>query len=196
MPTPARKAKVVRVPDGDTLVVHADGEELLLRLAGIDTPEKSQPYGPEAKAALTEQVLHKTIQFTELQRDRYGRVVALVKLGRTLINEDLVAQGHAWVYQQYQVDPAWLQLEEKARRARRGLWALPKAQREPPWEWRKAKTARAAAAKEVQELRTRGGAWSWRTRLEIGGGLTLASVFAYAYRADLMEFMQALWQSL
>jgi endonuclease YncB( thermonuclease family) len=33
-------------------------------------------------------------------------------------------------------DPELYRLEREAREAHRGLWALPEAQRVPPWEWR------------------------------------------------------------
>ena len=71
-------------------------------------------------------------------RDRYGRTVGEVVLpdGRSL-NLELVKAGYAWWYRKYSHDQAIGELEEAARRARRGLWA----DKEPmaPWEWRKAK---------------------------------------------------------
>lgn len=51
----------------------------------------------------------------------------------------MVRRGAAWVYRRYSHDPALLPLEAEAQAARRGLWALPEAQRVPPWEWRAAK---------------------------------------------------------
>ena len=43
-------------------------------------------------------------------------------------------QGAAWVYRQYSRDPALRVLEQAAWEERRGLWALPEAERVPPWE--------------------------------------------------------------
>lgn len=43
------KAKVVGVKDGDTLSVLCDGSAKTVRLAGIDCPEKGQPYCTKAK---------------------------------------------------------------------------------------------------------------------------------------------------
>jgi hypothetical protein len=49
----------------------------------------------------------------------------------------MVAEGHAWVYRQYLEDPALLDLETAAKESGLGLWALPEAERIPPWEWRR-----------------------------------------------------------
>jgi hypothetical protein len=53
-----------------------------------------------------------------------------------------IKSGVAWHYKQYQneqdaLDRArYARAETESRAARRGLWALPAAQRVPPWEWR------------------------------------------------------------
>ena len=47
------------------------------------------------------------------------------------------ASGAAWVYGPIQPRPRLPVLEPEARAARRGLWALPEAERMPPWEWRR-----------------------------------------------------------
>ena len=53
------------------------------------------------------------------------------------VNAEKVRQGAAWVYRQYNHDPSLVRLEQEARDARRGLWALPEVERTPPWEWRR-----------------------------------------------------------
>ena len=46
-------AKVVSVTDGDTIKVYnAEQGQVKIRLYGIDSPEKSQPYGQAARAYL------------------------------------------------------------------------------------------------------------------------------------------------
>jgi len=67
-----------------------------------------------------------------------GRVFA----GAQDVNAEMVRRGAAWVYRRYSDDPALLHLEQEARTARRGLWALPEAERIPPWEWRAAERRR------------------------------------------------------
>ena len=41
--------KVVNVADGDTITVSGTWKQVQIRLFGIDTPEKSQAFGQEAK---------------------------------------------------------------------------------------------------------------------------------------------------
>jgi micrococcal nuclease len=48
----------------------------------------------------------------------------------------MVRRGAAWVYRKYARDPSLYERENEARAARRGIWALPEAEREPPWTWR------------------------------------------------------------
>src|SRR5690606_22839375 len=78
---PADRASVVRIVDGDTLVLDIGGEEELVRLLGIDTPETVHPdepvgcYGPEASAALAQLLpvgTQVSIARDEQPRDQYG----------------------------------------------------------------------------------------------------------------------------
>jgi hypothetical protein len=127
---------VVRIADGDTFTLLVDREQLCIRLAEIDTPEKRQPYGNRARQALSALIYGKTVRVVEIDRDRYGRVVGRVYAGGIDINAEMVRRGAAWVYRKYAKDPSLYELENEARAARRGVWALPEAEREPPWTWR------------------------------------------------------------
>src|SRR5690606_20633433 len=72
-----------------------------------------------------------------------------VHAGQVDVNAEMVRQGAAWVYRQYNRDKSLLSLEAEARQAKRGLWALPEAERVAPWEWRKrGGTARAVVQGE------------------------------------------------
>ena len=83
--------KVVSVTDGDTLTLKVDRKKHKIRLAGIDTPEKDQPWGKEAKKALVDKVRKKIITVEVVDTDRYGRLVGKVYLGERYINKELVA---------------------------------------------------------------------------------------------------------
>jgi len=104
--TTGPNALVVRVVDGDTVVVSVGGTEESARLIGVDTPETKRPdtpvecFGPEASDRLTALLPPGTPVRLELDReprDRYGRL--LVYLHRTtddaFINEALVREGYA-----------------------------------------------------------------------------------------------------
>ena len=139
--------KVIAIADGDTLtVLGGDNRQIKIRLAEIDTPESGQPYGSRARQALAALAFGQQARIVETDRDRYGRTVGRVYVGGVDINAELVRQGAAWVYRQYAKDPALFALEDEARAAKRGLWALPEAQQIPPWEWRKAERQQPQAA--------------------------------------------------
>lgn len=139
--------KVIAIADGDTLTVLSDDQrQIKIRLAEIDTPESGQPYGSRARQALAALAFGKQARIVETDRDRYGRTVGRVYVEGMDVNAELVRQGVAWVYRQYAKDPALFALEDEARREQRGLWALPEAQRLPPWDWRKAERQQIPAA--------------------------------------------------
>ncbi len=89
---------VVRVTDGDSLwlePVHA-GPPVELRLQDIDAPEICQPWGPEAKRALQDLVLNKSVSVRVSGRDTHGRTLGTVYLDTLNVNKTLVQEGHAW----------------------------------------------------------------------------------------------------
>jgi endonuclease YncB( thermonuclease family) len=128
---------VVRVADGDTLRVKVQGVAMDFRLSQIDAPEKNQPYGDRARAELLRLVSGRQLVLVPIDTDRYGRTVADVWAGNRNVNRELVKSGHAWFYDEFSQDAALYELEQQARSAKRGLWALPPAQRIEPWRWRR-----------------------------------------------------------
>ena len=135
---------VIQVSDGDTLTLETRaGTRVRLRLYGIDAPEMAkgtnsgQPYGEEARWALAEKVLRKSVTLTVLERDQYKRSVGIVLLGKRSINEEMVLEGWAWAYRRYLRGPyvsEYLNAEKAARSKKRGLWQQSNPQ--PPWEFR------------------------------------------------------------
>lgn len=118
------------VTDGDTTTVGGRS----VRLQGIDAPERDQPHGPEATAALGSAVLDHQVRLEVRGQDRYRRLIAVVYHDNRNTNRSLVRQGHAWEYNWYSEDPALGTLEKAARAAGRGLWAANSPI--PPWERR------------------------------------------------------------
>lgn len=132
------EARVLRVKDGDSVVV----EQLLakrrseIRLAGIDAPEYSQPWGPQARAALSRMLGRGNVTVEVVDRDRYHRLVARMWVGRRYVNAEMVHSGNAWAFDRYVPDREIRAAEAAARTARAGLWALPPENRLPPATWR------------------------------------------------------------
>jgi len=130
-------AKVVGVSDGDTIKAVINGQETKIRLYGIDAPEKAQPYGQVSTDAMKQLTTGHDITVQAIDRDRYGRTVAMVYANGTSVNEALIKGGNAWVYDQYCKLPVcgeWSRLQASAKSARSGLWQ--DATPTPPWEWR------------------------------------------------------------
>lgn len=137
--------RVVRVVDGDTIVVRTSGgEKVKVRVWGIDAPEMNQPGGRQAKAAAERWCLGKEFRLVKEGRgsDRYGRVIARVIIvpGRSDLGLTQIRSGWAWHFAKYAPD------EEKYREAQLwaasrglGVWGWPDPI--PPWEWRKGKGA-------------------------------------------------------
>lgn len=102
-PGHSQDATVTRVYDGDTIEALVSGRSEKIRYIGIDTPEMddSRPavleMARDAARANRELVGGRTVRL-ELdvrERDRYGRLLAYVWLGDTLVNEWLVREGYA-----------------------------------------------------------------------------------------------------
>ena len=132
------EGEVVAITDGDTIKLLTPAkQQIKVRLADIDTPERGQPYGRKARQVLSEKIHRRQVDVEEVTIDRYQRLVGRVFLDGRNINAEMVEDGAAWVYRKYSDDPQLLRLESQAREQGRGLWALQPDQRIPPWEWRK-----------------------------------------------------------
>lgn len=94
-------AKVVSVSDGDTITVLHSGRQEKIRLYGIDTPEKNQDYGQQAKQITSTLIAGRKVDIETKAVDRYGRPVGLVTVDGQSLNELIVQNGSAWVYRQY-----------------------------------------------------------------------------------------------
>jgi len=138
--------RVVGIVDGDTLKLLVDSDdgppsEERIRLAGIDCPERGQPWGQKAKQALSGYVFDREVQVEWEKRDRYKRVVGKVLDGERDVNLALVNEGMCWWYRKYaseqsEVDRVLYEAAQRtAREKRRGLWEQPEPV--PPWDWRK-----------------------------------------------------------
>ena len=135
VPANAVEHRVTRIVDGDT-VYTKDGAKI--RLHGIDTPERDQPYGKQATRAL-DRLIKTKIFVLEKDTDRYGRLVAVLYTPEGLnVNLEMVCGGHAWWYERYaRFDSDLEDCQESAQEARLGLWEDEDPM--PPWVWRRGK---------------------------------------------------------
>jgi endonuclease YncB( thermonuclease family) len=131
------EGKVVRVVDGDSLIVELKQERIRVRLKEIDAPEIKQPFGKRSQESLTAICANKAVRVVWTEKDRNRRTLGRVWCAGIDANAEQVRRGMAWVFDRYVKDRSLYPLQEGARTARRGLWA--DAAPLPPWEWRQAK---------------------------------------------------------
>lgn len=128
--------RVVEVTDGDSFTIQQPTGYTRIRLFGVDAPESGQAHGEKAAAFLSRTIAGRLLTIRVVDRDPYGRLVAIVESGNgTTLNEMLLEEGHAWWYREYAPQQQrYEELEASARRNQRGLWANsgPVA----PWKWR------------------------------------------------------------
>jgi len=131
-------AKVIGIKDGDTIEILKDQKPIVVRLADIDCPEKSQPFGSVAKIFVSDFCFGKEVTINSNGKfDRYKRLIATVIFDNVSLNKQLVINGYAWHFKKYSNNQEFAALEERARQNKVGLWAEnnPTA----PWDWRKSK---------------------------------------------------------
>ncbi|BCS35445.1 chromosome partitioning protein ParB [Luteitalea sp. TBR-22] len=117
-------ALVAKVVDGDTIDVRRAGGHatIRIRLDGIDTPERGEPFSSAATRFTRAESFGRTVRVRGTDVDRYGRLVARVTREGADLSVSLVRAGLACVYRKYSRDPLLLRAEAEARSAARGLW--------------------------------------------------------------------------
>lgn len=136
-PGERESATILYVIDGDTIKVNLNGEEISVRLLGIDTPEihnpkvKKECYGEEAKLALEELLKNHTevnLVKDSIQSDKdiYERLLRYIYLpNRTDVNAYMVEKGFAKVYTKVKSDREreFMLLQQEAQNSNLGLWS-------------------------------------------------------------------------
>lgn len=141
---------VVGIADGDTLTILDSAHvQWKIRLAGIDAPEKTQPFGARSKQNLAALVWRKHVSVEWQKLDRYGRTIGKVIFNGHDVNLMQVSGGLAWHYKTYAAEQSptdrvlYAEAEVKARQAGVGLWR--DRAPVPPWDFRKVRRADAMA---------------------------------------------------
>lgn len=126
--------RVVRISDGDTIVILVGREQVKVRLHGIDAPESKQPFGQRAKERLGELCHERDVVVRVVGKDRYGRTVGVVLVDGVDVGAEMVFSGLAWQFTRYDKSERLASYQLDAMEAGRGLWSQPAV---PPWEWRR-----------------------------------------------------------
>lgn len=133
--------RVVGIADGDTLtLLDATKTQHKVRLSGIDSPEKGQPFGQVCKKSLSDLAYDRAATVESTKLDRYGRVIGKVLVDGQDVNLEQLYRGCGWHYKKYQNEQslddrlAYNSAEETARNRKIGLWTDDAPV--PPWDWR------------------------------------------------------------
>jgi endonuclease YncB( thermonuclease family) len=147
---PSGPYRIAEVFDGDSFnLVAANNQTVRVRIAGIDAPEKRQPYSQKSKESLEAMLASGSIQLIPVKMDRFERWVAHVSVGQYDVGLTQIQRGYAWFFVRYQQDlddqrqSRYREAEASARRDGLGLWAgiaasakNPALAPEPPWKFR------------------------------------------------------------
>ena len=136
-----RGVMVVGVTDGVTITVRDGKQNYKVRLAGIDTPEKGQPFAKRAHQNLSNLAHEKQAIVDCYKTDQFNRKVCRVWVGGNDIALAQLQAGLAWHFKRFENDQtqrervAYAQAENEARSRKWGLWH--DKEPVPPWEFRK-----------------------------------------------------------
>lgn len=149
-------AHVTRVVDGDTIAVQTPGfAPKTIRLAQIDAPERRQPGGAASHNALKMLVMGRDVDVYVTGKDRYGRLIAQIRLNGQDVARDMTRNGYAWAYRAYLSDPVMPLLEWRAWLLGSGIWQDSRFGQQAPWDYRAERRRKAAALVAERKARAK-----------------------------------------
>ncbi|MDP2090708.1 MAG: thermonuclease family protein [Candidatus Gracilibacteria bacterium] len=128
---------VLEVSDGDTIKIDYNGTKTTVRLIGVDAPESfttrfgyKECFGDEASDYLKKLLKGKKVGVeldnSQGQLDKYGRLLAYIKLDGENINAKLIQEGYAYEYtydKAYKYQDEFKNNQYQAKNNLKGLWA-------------------------------------------------------------------------
>lgn len=135
-PQPRQAVRLLRVNNGQEVLVEMNGEGRSVRLSCLQAPRPSQqPWAEQATVALQKQLPEGSALIFELRaRDVYGRQVGRLLLtgadGRSGVDvaERMIRDGKVFAYDGYLGrcdDLSYTRWEQEARQRRQGIWKQP-----------------------------------------------------------------------
>lgn len=120
--------KVVRIVDGDTVIISYEGEDTSVRLIGIDTPERNDEFGQEATRFVQNLLQGESVylRFGVERTDIYGRMLAYLYRAPDglFVNLEIVRQGYGKLETRFAFDhyDLFQTYNKRAQFAEKGLW--------------------------------------------------------------------------
>lgn len=119
----SQNGKVIKIKDGDTIVIiDSLNIQTTIRLAEVDCPESSQPFGKQAKKYTSDEVGLKNVTYEIIGKDRYNRIIAKVFYDGKYLSKEIIKNGYGWHYKQYSTSKELAELERIAKEKKLGLW--------------------------------------------------------------------------
>lgn len=136
--TRAAQVNVIRALDGDTFKVLIDDIPFIVRLYGVDAPEKRQLYGKVAWD-FSKQIEGEEVTLIYVKTGAYGRIVGKIEYNGQDWGLILLKYGLAWHDPKHaKNEPVYIEAQEKVIKNRIGIWSLndffPPLS---PWDFRK-----------------------------------------------------------
>ena len=118
------RGRVIKVIDGDTVVVQGLIWKRHIRMTHIDAPEKHQSFGDVSSERLHEKLNNNfvCVVLDKKQNDPHKRCLGEIFVGSRNINLEMVNEGLAWHYKRYSKSKEYAEAEERARKTKLGLW--------------------------------------------------------------------------
>ena len=143
------QGQVIKVFDGDTILVRIRGHEEFVRLREIDAPEMAsrkqkgqEPWARKAREFALSRLTDRKVRLEtdeREERDAYGRLLAYVFVGGSFLNREMVRSGNAFFYRAPIRGKYAAQLEEAEEAARDkgiGVWDRKEGLKEKPRDFR------------------------------------------------------------
>ena len=120
---------VARIVDGDTMEL-GGGDRL--RLLGIDTPERGEPFYDSASNLVARIALQQrgSIEYAHNRRDKYGRLLGYLFVDTLFVNRVVIDSGYGYVYlfsdNELSSEPVreLIEAQRSAIERRVGVWSL------------------------------------------------------------------------
>lgn len=126
---PTQNVTVLKVNNGQEVLVEINGEGRAVRLACIQAPlHQQKPWSQQAKTTLSKALPRGSVVQMELRaRDVYGRVVARLLKEKIDMAAPLISKGEVFAYDGYLGrcdDLNYQKLEREAQGRKEGIWAV------------------------------------------------------------------------
>ena len=123
---PMLGGRVLDVMNGPSVtILGGDNIPHIIRLYGVDTLPKTEPWGKKARERLEQMIVRKNVKVSWTKKSELGYPLGTIYLGKGNANLQLLKEGLAWHCTHFGKDPVYEKAEAEAKEAKRGMWKEP-----------------------------------------------------------------------